>query len=205
MAVLISSRPQSGFIRFFDVYLMLIITKKQKVGTIAGHFIYNVHDTDVLPIPNKAAMRVTKQTQPNAMRYVEMFEKFDLSKDFFFSYRYDFTNTLQHNVDRGIYSATFPFEANPSGQSPDQSANPSKPINLSNSSAHLASADAAPTDIATADVSISAALTRSPSLSHSPRRPLPPLPLPPIPPHVPPIPMALRHPNQFVCVVCLTY
>lgn len=45
-------------------------------------------------IPNDAS----RSQHPDEARYVKMFQNIDLSSNFYFSYSYDLTHTLQYNM-----------------------------------------------------------------------------------------------------------
>lgn len=101
-----------GFVKFLDCYYMTLIMQKKKVGCLAGNFIYTIKETQVFPIrpkdeqDNNAFKSLWKKlnkklNQTSAeiaeARYFGLFQFVDLSKDFFFSYSYDLTHSLQHN------------------------------------------------------------------------------------------------------------
>jgi hypothetical protein len=97
-----------GFVRFLQGYYLLLITKRRKVGMIARHSIYGIEDTAYLYIPSpdkeesetmtNFSMRNTPVEQNDETRYRALFFGMDLTKDFWFSYTYDLTNTLQFNM-----------------------------------------------------------------------------------------------------------
>ncbi|WAR06934.1 FIG4-like protein [Mya arenaria] len=71
-----------GFVRFLEGYYMVLITKRSAAAVIGGHVIYKIEDT--------------------VMLYVKMFQSVDLSSDFYFSYSYDLTHTLQYNMAQAV-------------------------------------------------------------------------------------------------------
>ena len=71
-----------------------MITKRRKVGLIGHHTIYKIEDTSMISIPNESV----KEQHADEQRYLKMFQAIDLSSNFYFSYSYDLTNTLQHNL-----------------------------------------------------------------------------------------------------------
>lgn len=84
-----------GFIRFMQGYYMLLISRKSKVGAIGSHFVYSIDDTIYVPIPHPS---YKLNNNPNEeMRYKGLFFGMDVTK-FYFSYTYDITHTLQHNM-----------------------------------------------------------------------------------------------------------
>ncbi|GJN91628.1 hypothetical protein Rhopal_004651-T1 [Rhodotorula paludigena] len=86
----------AGFVRFTSAYHMILITKRQKVAVLGGHFIFHSEATDlheITPVP--AGLAAEDARQKNA------FLSAHLSRNFYFSYTYDVTNTLQRNLLRG--------------------------------------------------------------------------------------------------------
>ena len=71
-----------------------MITKRRKVGLIGHHTIYKIEDTSMISIPHESV----KEQHSDEQRYLKMFQAIDLSSNFYFSYSYDLTNTLQHNL-----------------------------------------------------------------------------------------------------------
>lgn len=84
----------AGFVRFLEGYYMILITKRDRVALIGPHTIYKVEDTCMLYIPNIG----THYMHPDESRYVKMFQNVDLSSNFYFSYSYDLTHSLQYNM-----------------------------------------------------------------------------------------------------------
>ncbi|KWU45342.1 hypothetical protein RHOSPDRAFT_28774 [Rhodotorula sp. JG-1b] len=86
----------AGFVRFTSTYHMILITKRSKVAVIGGHHIFHSEGTDLHEIsPVPAAFAAEDARQRNSFMSVH------LSKNFYFSYTYDVTNTLQRNLLRG--------------------------------------------------------------------------------------------------------
>lgn len=83
-----------GFIRFMESYYMILVTKRTKCGVIDKHIIYTIKDTHMIRICEPSV----KQTHPLEQRYQRMFTNIDLNSNFYFSYSYDLTRTLQHNL-----------------------------------------------------------------------------------------------------------
>jgi len=83
-----------GFIRFLGGYYLVVITQKQRVSKICKHSIYCISGTCIyaLFLPN------AKDT-----KYLDMLNSIlQIGKDFYFSYTYDLTSTLQDSVIKGI-------------------------------------------------------------------------------------------------------
>lgn len=70
------------------------MTKRRKVAVIGHHTIYKIEDTSMIYIPNDTV----RLFHPDEQRYVKMFQSIDLSSNFYFSYSYDLTHTLQSNM-----------------------------------------------------------------------------------------------------------
>jgi hypothetical protein len=80
-----------GFIRFLEGYYVILITKRKPVATIGGHVLYKIEDTLVYPISSSAG----RPTNADESRYLKIFQNVDLSSNFYFSYSYDLTHSLQ--------------------------------------------------------------------------------------------------------------
>lgn len=88
-----------GFIRFTGAYYMLIITKRSQVAMIGGHYIYQVDGTDLVSLTTTASSsRLKVERDPEEARFIGILNNLDLSRSFYFSYSYDVTRTLQHNI-----------------------------------------------------------------------------------------------------------
>jgi phosphatidylinositol 3,5-bisphosphate 5-phosphatase len=83
-----------GFIKFTGPYYMLVITKKSAVAMIGGHYIYQVDGT-LTPSRYKSDGRNTEES-----RFLAILNNLDLTRSFYYSYSYDITRTLQHNLTR---------------------------------------------------------------------------------------------------------
>ncbi|XP_051511526.1 polyphosphoinositide phosphatase [Myxocyprinus asiaticus] len=83
-----------GFVRFLEGYYIVLITKRRKMADIGGHSIYKIEDTNMIYIPNDSV----RVTHPDEARYVRIFQNVDLSSNFYFSYSYDLSHSLQCNL-----------------------------------------------------------------------------------------------------------
>ncbi|XP_066600542.1 polyphosphoinositide phosphatase [Prorops nasuta] len=83
-----------GFVRFLEGYYIIVVTKRRRVGVIGHHTIYKIEDTSMIYIPNDNV----RSFHVDEQRYVKMFQSIDLSSNFYFSYSYDLTHTLQMNM-----------------------------------------------------------------------------------------------------------
>ncbi|BDD55286.1 phosphatidylinositol-3,5-bisphosphate 5-phosphatase [Monascus purpureus] len=90
-----------GFIRFTGAYYMLLVTKRSQVALLGGHYVYQIDGTELISLTPSASSR-TKQSEknPEEARYIAILNNLDLSRSFYFSYAYDITRTLQHNICR---------------------------------------------------------------------------------------------------------
>ncbi|KAK3688471.1 SacI homology domain-containing protein [Podospora appendiculata] len=87
-----------GFIRFTGPYYMLLITKKSTVAMIGGHYVYQIDGTDLIPL--KSPSFKTDQRNTEESRFLGILNNLDLTRSFYYSYSYDITHTLQHNITR---------------------------------------------------------------------------------------------------------
>ncbi|XP_077866108.1 polyphosphoinositide phosphatase-like [Saccoglossus kowalevskii] len=82
-----------GFVRFLEGYYIILITKRRRIAVIGGHNIYKIEDTSMIYIPNDSV----RQANSDESRYVKIFQNLDISSNFYFSYSYDLTHSLQYN------------------------------------------------------------------------------------------------------------
>jgi len=85
-----------GFVKFLEGYYLILISKRRRVALIGGHTLYKIDDTVMIPIANEQAR--SKFSNPDETRYLRIFQNVDLSSNFYFSYSYDPTHTLQYNL-----------------------------------------------------------------------------------------------------------
>ena len=128
-----------GFVRFLDCYYLTLITRRAKVGSIGSNGIYTIKGTETFPIkpadriPGSAA-DMDVQADPSSvllsmwnrgkrrvglgltnreiaeLRYQGLYQVVDLTKNFYFSYTYDVTRSLQENF---LSTTTQPFPPPP--------------------------------------------------------------------------------------------
>ncbi|KAI9797998.1 MAG: hypothetical protein M1825_005661 [Sarcosagium campestre] len=89
-----------GFIRFTGAYYMLLITKRSQVAMIGGHYIYQIDGTELVPLTAPLTSRFKLERNVEEARFLAILHNLDLSRAFYFSYAYDITRTLQHNMAR---------------------------------------------------------------------------------------------------------
>ncbi|XP_076297594.1 phosphatidylinositol-3-phosphatase SAC1 [Lasioglossum baleicum] len=88
-----------GTIRLLACRYLIIITEAMEIGTIAGHQIYRIVTTEVIPYTKSSLHLSEKQTQSNST-YLEMIKSVLNTPYFYFSYTYDLSHTMQrlHNT-----------------------------------------------------------------------------------------------------------
>lgn len=90
----VSSFGLVGFVRFLHGYYLILIIKRRKVAEVGYHTIYKVEDTRLVYIPNQQPTELVDEEA----RYVKAFNSIDLTSNFYFSYSYDISHTLQYNL-----------------------------------------------------------------------------------------------------------
>ena len=88
-----------GFIRFTEAYYMLLVTKRSQVAMIGGHYIYQIDATELISL-TMASPRFKIDRDAEETRFIGILNNLDLTRSFYFSYSYDITHTLQHNILR---------------------------------------------------------------------------------------------------------
>ena len=98
--------------KFLDCYYFTLIIQKKKVGCIGANFVYSIKATEIFAVKpreeqdNNAFRQIWKKLNKKLnqtaseiaeSRYMGLFQFVDLTKDFYFSYTYDLTHSLQHN------------------------------------------------------------------------------------------------------------
>jgi hypothetical protein len=97
-----------GFVRFTQGWYMIFITKRRQVALLGGHYIYHIDETRLVPIGYQA--KIDKNS--DEARYMGIFQNIDLAKNFYFSYTYDITNSLQKNLTQPPLSSSSESEPN---------------------------------------------------------------------------------------------
>ncbi|XP_066248294.1 polyphosphoinositide phosphatase [Euwallacea similis] len=98
-----------GFIKFLEGYYIILITKRRKIAVIGHHTIYKIEDTTMIYIPHESIRIV----HPDEARYLKMFQSIDLASNFYFSYSYDLTHSLQHNLTEPKHFDTYGCDLEP--------------------------------------------------------------------------------------------
>ncbi|PCH43055.1 hypothetical protein WOLCODRAFT_74198 [Wolfiporia cocos MD-104 SS10] len=86
----------AGFVKFTAGWYMIVISKRSVVALLGGHYIYHCENTDIVPVCFNHKIDRPAEEQ----RLMNIFKQVDMSKNFYFSYTYDLTSTLQHNLTR---------------------------------------------------------------------------------------------------------
>ncbi|KAJ1519714.1 hypothetical protein ONE63_004974 [Megalurothrips usitatus] len=95
-----------GFVRFLEGYYIILVTKRRHAAMIGHHSIFKVEDTALIYIPNDGV----RKAHPDEAHYLKMFQSIDLSSNFYFSYSYDMTHTLQMNLTSPACGIPTPIE-----------------------------------------------------------------------------------------------
>lgn len=88
-----------GFVRFTGSWYMITIRARAPVALIGGHYVYHCEDSIMTAITDN--VKVARPAEEN--RLLAAFQQVDLSKNFYFSYSYDLTNTLQTNFTKTAF------------------------------------------------------------------------------------------------------
>lgn len=86
-----------GFIQFLRGYYLYFITTAKPVGVIGKHVIFQITGVDSIYIPSNSLENISLAAIDN--KYKNLFSVLDLTKDFYFSYTYDISRSLQHNMN----------------------------------------------------------------------------------------------------------
>lgn len=87
-----------GFIKFTGPYYMLLITKRSIVAMVGGHYIYQIEGTELIPLTPAKYRADQRNTEES--RFLTILNNLDLTRSFYYSYSYDITRTLQHNITK---------------------------------------------------------------------------------------------------------
>eukprot|EP00210_Caulerpa_lentillifera_P003675 g3508.t1 len=81
-----------GCFHFLEGYYLFLITKRTPLGSLAGHTVYGIADTALIPL------NFTNECVSERRYRRLLLSGVDLTKDFFFSYTYNLSYTVQHNL-----------------------------------------------------------------------------------------------------------
>ncbi|KAF8820011.1 SacI domain-containing protein, partial [Cardiosporidium cionae] len=85
-----------GFISFTRAYYAVLVTKHRKVGYLFGkHKLYSVEKTELIPL--FGTKQVSIESTVGELRFLELFRMLNLSKEFYYSFTYDLSHSVQFN------------------------------------------------------------------------------------------------------------
>ncbi|RDX98675.1 Phosphoinositide phosphatase SAC1 [Mucuna pruriens] len=87
----------AGCIKFLESYYLILVTKRRQIGSICGHAIYSIKESQLITIPHVSIQSDLAHSKTE-LRYKKLLSSVDLTKDFFFSYTYPIMQSLQKNV-----------------------------------------------------------------------------------------------------------
>ncbi|XP_015058603.1 phosphoinositide phosphatase SAC1 [Solanum pennellii] len=87
----------AGCIRFLESYYLVLVTKRRQIGSICGHAIYSIDESQIITIPHVSVQTDVAHSKTE-LRYKKLLSSVDLAKDFFYSYTYPIMRSLQNNV-----------------------------------------------------------------------------------------------------------
>ncbi|KAL9667250.1 hypothetical protein QQ045_001601 [Rhodiola kirilowii] len=87
----------AGCIKFLESYYLILVTKRRQIGSICGHAIYCIDESQLITIPHVTIQSDVAHSKTE-LRYKKLLSSVDLTKDFFFSYTYPIMQSLQKNV-----------------------------------------------------------------------------------------------------------
>ncbi|CEM34996.1 unnamed protein product [Vitrella brassicaformis CCMP3155] len=86
-----------GFPRFLQGYYIFIITKHKKVGRVLEHHpVYSIEKTALVALYDSGDSAL-QDTRKEEIRFRELLNVLNLTKDFYFSHSYDLSKCLQYN------------------------------------------------------------------------------------------------------------
>ncbi|KHN32474.1 Polyphosphoinositide phosphatase [Glycine soja] len=87
----------AGCIKFLESYYLILVTKRRQIGSICGHAIYSIKESQLIAIPHVSIQSDLAHSKTE-LRYKKLLSSVDLTNDFFFSYTYPIMQSLQKNV-----------------------------------------------------------------------------------------------------------
>jgi len=84
-----------GFIRFLQGPYLVLVTKRTQVGKIGHHRVMSIETTKLEPLFPET---ITSKYSGEERAFCNQFGALNLSKDFYFSYTYDMSRTVQQNL-----------------------------------------------------------------------------------------------------------
>ncbi|KAL7156144.1 hypothetical protein ABFS83_03G123100 [Erythranthe nasuta] len=86
-----------GCIKFLESYYLILVTRRRQIGSICGHAIYSIDESQIITIPHVSVQTDIAHSKTE-LRYRKLLSSVDLTNDFFFSYTYPIMQSLQKNV-----------------------------------------------------------------------------------------------------------
>ncbi|KAJ1694472.1 hypothetical protein LUZ63_011170 [Rhynchospora breviuscula] len=87
----------AGCIKFLESYYLILVTKRSQIGSLCGHAIYAIDESQMLTIPHSTVQSDVAHSK-SELRYKKLLWSVDLTKDFFYTYTYPIMQSLQQNV-----------------------------------------------------------------------------------------------------------
>ncbi|KAL3324252.1 hypothetical protein AABB24_038437 [Solanum stoloniferum] len=87
----------AGCIKFLESYYLVLVTKRRQIGSICGHAIYSIDESQIITIPHVSVQTDVAHSKTE-LRYKKLLSSVDLTKDFFYSHTYPIMRSLQNNV-----------------------------------------------------------------------------------------------------------
>ncbi|KAG9144517.1 hypothetical protein Leryth_010735 [Lithospermum erythrorhizon] len=87
----------AGCIKFLESYYLVLVTKRRQIGSICGHAIYCIDESQIITIPHVSVLSDVSHSKTE-LRYKKLLSSVELTKDFFYSYTYPIMQSLQKNV-----------------------------------------------------------------------------------------------------------
>jgi hypothetical protein len=85
-----------GFVRFLHGHYLILITRRRPVGLIGRHRVYAIDETAHYHLRPPDSAKDAEHAAEK--RYKDLFFGVDVTKGFYFSYTYDLTHSVQHNM-----------------------------------------------------------------------------------------------------------
>lgn len=87
----------AGCIKFLESYYLILVTKRRQIGSLCGHAIYCIEESQLITIPHVSVQTDVAHSKTE-LRYKKLLSSVDLTKDFYYSYTYPIMQSLQRNV-----------------------------------------------------------------------------------------------------------
>uniref|UniRef100_A0A3Q7JKZ5 SAC domain-containing protein n=1 Tax=Solanum lycopersicum TaxID=4081 RepID=A0A3Q7JKZ5_SOLLC len=87
----------TGGLNFVAKVYGIAVTKRRQIGSICGHAIYSIDESQIITIPHVSVQTDVAHSKTE-LRYKKLLSSVDLAKDFFYSYTYPIMRSLQNNV-----------------------------------------------------------------------------------------------------------